>query len=108
MFWIGVDDPTGRLMQLQANLSQALDGMGFRREDRDYRPHLTLGPGEVRPRRPSLTPGCRSAGRRDFGLQRAGEAVVYGSVLLADGPTYTPSPERSWRRWGVTRSCRAR
>lgn len=38
-----VEDSTGRLRELQSRLSEAMDAMGYEREERSFAPHLTLG-----------------------------------------------------------------
>lgn len=47
--WVGVEDPSGALMALQARVAQAVRDRGFNLEARAFRPHLTLG--RVRARR---------------------------------------------------------
>jgi len=41
--WIGLDDSTGNLKNLQYNLEDRLEKLGFEREGREFSPHLTLG-----------------------------------------------------------------
>lgn len=41
--WIGIDDSTGNLKNLQYNLENGLEKLGFEREEREFSPHLTLG-----------------------------------------------------------------
>ena len=40
--WVGVEDPSGVLTQLAADLDQALEPLGFGPEKRAFTPHLTL------------------------------------------------------------------
>lgn len=42
VLWAGIDDPAGLLSGLAHSLSDALEGLGFEPEERDYTPHLTL------------------------------------------------------------------
>jgi RNA 2',3'-cyclic 3'-phosphodiesterase len=42
VLWIGVEDPSGRLSELQRRLEEEFAVEGFPREDRVYKPHLTL------------------------------------------------------------------
>ncbi len=90
MVWATVQDPTGRMKQLQQHLAEAMGGLGFRLEERDFHPHITLtrikfanDPARFR----------RSVGplaEKNFGLQHAEELVAYGSELTPRGPIYTP------------------
>ena len=42
VLWIGVSDPSGNLLNLQRQLENECAGEGFEKEDRAYRPHLTI------------------------------------------------------------------
>jgi 2'-5' RNA ligase len=42
IFWIGLDDPDGRLSTLAAALESAARRVGFAPENRPFRPHVTL------------------------------------------------------------------
>lgn len=41
--WIGVRGATDKLAGLQASLDEAVTALGFERDDRSFKPHLTLG-----------------------------------------------------------------
>jgi 2'-5' RNA ligase len=40
--WIGLDEPSGGLAELQRELELRIAKLGFSREDRPFHPHLTL------------------------------------------------------------------
>ncbi len=42
VLWIGVEDPSGRLSELQCRLEEECAKEGFAKEDRAYKPHLTI------------------------------------------------------------------
>src|SRR6185312_2166471 len=42
VLWVGVEDSSGRLSDLQQRLEEEFAREGFAKEDRGYRPHLTL------------------------------------------------------------------
>jgi 2'-5' RNA ligase len=42
VLWIGVSDPTGQLATLQQRFENECESEGFTKEDRAYRPHLTI------------------------------------------------------------------
>jgi len=42
VLWIGVEDPSGRLAALQQQLEREFAADGFPKEDRAYKPHLTI------------------------------------------------------------------
>lgn len=89
--WLGVDQGADELVQLHDLLEAGLAPLGFRREQRRFRPHLTLG--RVR----NSPTGLPELGRllvehEDFIVGVAGidEIVVYSSELDYQGPTYEP------------------
>ena len=89
VLWIGVSDPARRLSALQERLENECAAEGFSKEDRAYRPHLTI----ARIRRPE-------AGRRlaDTHLQmnfpttevELNELILFRSELSPKGSKYTP------------------
>lgn len=97
MIWAGVEDPTGRLAELQAHLAAAMTGLGLREEERGFRPHITLA--RVKSMAPqgrdgqaaqALRQETKAYAETSFGSQFAEEVVVYGSQLTPKGPIYTP------------------
>ena len=43
VIWVGVHEPSGRLLKLQSELERRLGTLGFEAERRRFHPHLTLG-----------------------------------------------------------------
>ena len=41
--WIGIEDLNDQLRQVYASLEDAMEELGFERESRDFKPHLTIG-----------------------------------------------------------------
>lgn len=89
MVWVGVDDDTTRMAELHRGLDGAYAAMGFARENRTFRPHLTLGRLKGDRRMEPLRQAVAAMAGRSFGLQQAGELVVYASELRPQGPIYT-------------------
>jgi len=89
MIWAGVDDPTGRMALLHEALGEALGGLGLRREERGFKPHLTLI------RFKFVRNSAQVHGLADehaealFGTRHAAEVCVYSSQLTPQGPTYS-------------------
>jgi 2'-5' RNA ligase len=90
--WAGLEGGIETLGRLQRGLSAALEPLGFKPENRPFRPHLTLG--RVRD---SASSGEREAlGRAVTGLD-AGAGRSFGvdalhlvkSQLNREGPVYT-------------------
>ncbi len=85
LLWLGVSEPTGRMLELQSALKRAAQALGFARESRPFHPHLTLARaatgGRTRP------VGPESAG--ETWLERVHRAVLFQSVLLPAGARHT-------------------
>lgn len=88
--WAGITDGLAELRRLHDVLEQPLLDMGcYRREEREYTPHLTLGrvAGEADGARlaPELTKRLAWNGGRTV----VDEVLVFSSVLEREGPVYT-------------------
>ncbi len=88
VLWAGLEG--GALPALADATEQALEPLGFPREKRDFRPHLTIGRWREGAR------GGDALGRvvddwrgRDFGRFAVDEAVLFQSTLRRDGAVYT-------------------
>jgi 2'-5' RNA ligase len=89
VIWVGIEGDVERLGRLQIRLEEALEPLGFTREGRAFRPHLTLGRIKDPRRPPDLTraladvtvPTCNSFDVR--------EILVYKSDLRPTGAIYT-------------------
>jgi 2'-5' RNA ligase len=88
VLWIGVSDPSGQLSSLQARFEKECDAEGFAKEDRAYRPHLTI----ARLRKPE---GSRRLAEAHLAMRfeavevAVKEIVVFRSELSPKGSTYT-------------------
>ena len=79
--WVGVEDPSGRLFELQRRLERGLVPLGFPLE-RGFVPHLTLA--RVKGSARALPP--RADG---FGRLRVEEVVLFRSELRPEGARYS-------------------
>lgn len=85
--WVACEAP---LAPLAADLERVTEAQGVPREDRPFRPHVTIG----------RVKGPRGVGRMrklldrakppPFGTQRVTGFTMIGSVLQPQGPVYTP------------------
>lgn len=82
VLWVGVELPPEALA-LQRACERAACDAGFGREERPFRPHLTLGRWRERAPRPEL-PAV------DLGRTRVDTLVLYRSVTAPGGAVYTP------------------
>jgi 2'-5' RNA ligase len=88
VLWIGVEDPSGRLLELQQRLEEEFAKEGFAKENRAYSPHLTI----ARLRSPD---GARRLAETHLQTKfslidvRVTEFVLFRSELSPQGSRYT-------------------
>ncbi len=87
VLWVGAVEqpPEGRLEALAAAFEEAAASLGFPRESRPFRPHLTLARASARGR-PVVPHADRE---RSVGEACFEEVVLFRSVLGRDGASYT-------------------
>jgi 2'-5' RNA ligase len=88
--WVGIDDPSGELTRLATELDKKLADLGFKRESRDYTPHLTLGRTKSGSRRanPEVIERLQQEQDVDLGIMQVSELHLMASFLDKQGPTY--------------------
>lgn len=86
--WAGVEDPSGGMSRLHAAATEAWTALGGASEDREYRPHLTLGR-QRDPRKADAARGILTTRRgQSFGTARVDRMNLYRSTLSPQGPRY--------------------
>ena len=90
MVWVGIDEPTGRLEKLHELLEESYAAMGFGKENRSFRPHLTLGRVKGGQNVRQLRAAVSEIAETDFGITSVNELIVFSSQLTPDGPVYSP------------------
>lgn len=89
VFWIGVDEPSGLMLQLHGAIDNSLASIGFEKEQRRFSPHLTLG-------RVKSDDGLKDVSRalEDMTFEPmhflARHVVLMKSELRPGGAVYTP------------------
>lgn len=89
VIWIGMEGEVQRLTGIQARVETALEVLGFAREKRSFRPHLTIG--RVKDRRwlQSLVDAVATLDMKPFNSFDADEIILYKSDLRPTGAIYT-------------------
>lgn len=88
--WVGLNDTVGDIARLAQLLETALGDIGFKKENRGFKAHITIG--RIRTQRNitvltqevpkiSLPPGIR---------QSINQIILFKSTLTAQGPIYEP------------------
>jgi len=87
VIWIGVAENPA-LVELQSRIADLLVGFGYRKEDRPYRPHLTIARPKSIHNRERL--GIEMEKNKNRFLQESvlHELVFYESILKEKGPHY--------------------
>ena len=87
MLWVGVSADPG-LAALQEDLESALEREGFPREERDFRPHLTLGRVKGKDRLEKVMTELDKHRDDDLGGMTARRVALFESLLRPDGAEY--------------------
>lgn len=89
ILWVGLGEGENELRRLFAALEQPLTALGvYRKEDRPYAPHLTLGRAKDEAAGQALVPELVKHQSWEGGETEVTEVLVYSSELRRDGPQY--------------------
>jgi 2'-5' RNA ligase len=88
--WAGIEEGSEQLKRLYSKLEEKMLDLGcYRKEERGYTPHLTLGRVKSEADGFKLAPELTKRSSWDGGRTTVQEILVFSSVLEKDGPTYT-------------------
>jgi len=88
ILWAGLEPEGAEVMGLlQQAIDKDLGELGFQPEEREYRPHITLGRVKTR-NAPSLGPIVDTYRELTFGSSYIRDIVLYASTLTDEGPRY--------------------
>jgi 2'-5' RNA ligase len=89
VIWIGVEDHSGMLKQLQARVEAGMAEVGFPQERRGYTPHLTVG--RLRSGKGSkiVAQALDAIRASDLGSMEVREIILFRSHLKPTGAEYT-------------------
>ncbi|MCD6383623.1 MAG: RNA 2',3'-cyclic phosphodiesterase [Thermoplasmata archaeon] len=102
VIWVGIED-SGVLRELYRRVEEAMVGVGFKREKKSFKPHLTLG----RVKRVLSNPlVCmedvgKRWGEEEFMRLKVDEVHLIQSILSSTGPTYLTIKSYRLRDQGV-------
>jgi 2'-5' RNA ligase len=89
VIWIGVEDPSGMLTQLQARIEEEMKELGFAKEARGYTPHLTVGRLRSGKGRRGVIQALDAIRESDLGTMEVREICLFRSHLKPTGAEYT-------------------
>jgi RNA 2',3'-cyclic 3'-phosphodiesterase len=87
VLWAGLE-PVGPLQQMARTLEAAVEPLGFARESRPFRPHVTVARVRFRPP-PAVGALLLDEAATNFGSVRIDSVVLYRSDTTTHGPQYT-------------------
>jgi len=88
--WVGLSGDGGRLRSLQGDVESAMERLGFPKEERPFRPHLTLGRVRSPRGRDLLVARIRALEETELGEFTVRSVVQFQSELHPSGARYTP------------------
>lgn len=89
--WIGTGQGSEQMVELHDSIEHELAKLGYRAENRRFRPHLTIGRVRQSPAGiDELGELLRQNADFSSGLSTVYEVVVFSSQLSGRGPTYEP------------------
>ncbi len=88
VLWVGLEGKP--LVPLAETVETALESIGFAREKRAFKPHLTIGRWRDPIRSDALGRQLERSARQDFGASKVDEVILFQSVLKPNGAVYTP------------------
>lgn len=89
VIWIGVEDQSGMLKDLQARVEAGMAELGFTREKRGYTPHLTVGRVRSGKGSKSVAQAINALRENDLGSMEVREVILFRSHLKPTGAEYT-------------------
>lgn len=89
VIWLGITGQLGSLLSLQKDLEEEFFILGFPKEDRPFRAHLTMGRVKVPKGIIGLAPAVEAGGNLTAGNFTVGEVTLFQSSLSPRGAIYT-------------------
>ncbi|MBN1253778.1 MAG: RNA 2',3'-cyclic phosphodiesterase [Deltaproteobacteria bacterium] len=89
VIWIGVDDPSGELREMQAKVDKGMEEIGFTSERRDYTPHLTVGRLRSGKGKGTVAYAIEAVSECNLGTMEVREVILFRSHLKPTGAEYT-------------------
>ncbi len=100
VLWCGINEPKGKLNLLQKTVEDRLLKLGFPREERPFKAHLTLGRNKKPSREPQLVQALKENNAFHAGSVPSDRLVLYSSTLTPSGPLYRILAQ--WRFEGIS------
>ena len=91
--WTGIQVGREQLCDLAAAVDAGLSKLGFERENKAFKGHITIGRVKTSRHLGRLAAGIEGVDACDLGTQQVSSVAVMQSELLREGPVYSPVSE---------------
>jgi 2'-5' RNA ligase len=88
VIWVGIED-ADLLKKLQRDVENAMTSIGYEKEEREYRPHLTLGRVRSQKKMSNIIDELDNLQRKDFGGAEISNIRLMQSDLRPTGAQYS-------------------
>lgn len=89
VIWVGVSN-TQHLLRLQRQIEEAMESLGFQREEKEFHPHITIGRVKSPHGISKVIEVLRKHEGEQLGKVEVKQITLMRSDLSPSGPTYTP------------------
>lgn len=89
ILWLGVQDPSGMLGKLAADVDRWTEKLGFPKETKPFHPHVTLGRVKDLKDPKAVEELLSTYKTNDFGTSLVREVILYESSVTSKGSEYT-------------------
>ena len=102
VIWAGLRGETQGLIDLQKKLEESFVPLGFPKENREFKLHLTLGRVRIQPKSDGWVKTLEGLNEKLFGETVVDHLTLYKSELTKKGPIYTAIREFRCRTFAQT------
>ena len=89
VIWVGIEEGWSQVEQVFEQSERVLSGIGFRREDRKFSPHVTIARVRSSRKKDEIANFLRHLSEESFGTITVNRVQLKQSVLSSSGPRYS-------------------
>ena len=89
VIWVGVNEGWSQVEQIYEQVEKLLSGLGFRRENRPFSPHITIARVRSSRKRDEIANFLRRLTEESFGTITIDKVRLKQSILSSSGPKYS-------------------
>jgi RNA 2',3'-cyclic 3'-phosphodiesterase len=89
VIWVGVNEGWSQVEQIYEQVEKLLSGLGFRRENRSFSPHITIARVRSGRKRDEVANFLQRLTEENFGMITVDKVRLKQSILSSSGPKYS-------------------